>query len=177
MRILGISCYFHDASAALIEDGMLIAAAEEERFTRKKHDYEFPHNAINFCLEQAGIDGQDLDYVVFFEKPFVKFDRLLKTAIQGFPKTYKMFVQSMRTWLFDKLWIKSLIASSVGIDSKRILFSEHHLSHAASAYFYPHSTRLRCLRSTAWANGRPRRWASAEATTLILSESSTFPIQ
>ena len=94
MHILGISCYFHDASAALLEDGILVAAAEEERFTRKKHDYEFPHNAINFCLEQAGIDGQDLDYVVFFEKPFVKFDRLLKTAIQGFPKTYKMFVQS-----------------------------------------------------------------------------------
>ena len=123
MRILGISCYFHDASAALIEDGILIAAAEEERFTRKKHDYEFPHNAINFCLEQAGIEGQDLDYVVFFEKPFVKFDRLLRTAIQGFPKTYKMFVQSMRTWLFDKLWIKSLIARSVGIDPNRVLFS------------------------------------------------------
>ena len=135
MRILGISCYFHDASAALIEDGILIAAAEEERFTRKKHDYEFPYNAISFCLEQAGIEGQDLDYVVFFEKPFVKFDRLLRTAIQGFPKTYKMFVQSMRTWLFDKLWIKSLIARSVGIDPKRVLFSEHHLSHAASAYF------------------------------------------
>ena len=102
---------------------MLVAAAEEERFTRKKHDYEFPHNAINFCLEQAGIEGQDLDYVVFFEKPFVKFDRLLRTAIQGFPKTYKMFVQSMRTWLFDKLWIKSLIARSVGIDPNRVLFS------------------------------------------------------
>lgn len=135
MRILGISCYFHDASAALIEDGVLISAAEEERFTRKKHDYEYPHNAINFCLEQAGLTGKDLDYVVFFEKPFVKFDRLLKTSLQGFPKTYPLFVQSMRTWLFDKLWIKSLIAKSVGIDSKRILFSEHHLSHAASSFF------------------------------------------
>ena len=135
MRILGISCYFHDASAALIEDGVLVAAAEEERFTRKKHDFEFPHNAIQFCFEYAGITGKDLDYVVFFEKPFVKFDRLLKTAIQGFPKTYGMFVQSMRTWLFDKLWVKSLIARSVNVDPKRILFSEHHLSHAASAYF------------------------------------------
>ena len=124
MRILGISCYFHDAAAALIEDGMLVAAAEEERFTRKKHDYEFPDNAIKFCLDQAGITGKDLDYVVFFEKPFVKFDRLLKTALQGFPSTYWMFVQSMRTWLFDKLWVKSLISKSVGVGSEQILF-EH----------------------------------------------------
>ena len=135
MRILGISCYFHDASAALIDDGILVAAAEEERFTRKKHDFEYPHNAVKFCLEQGGVTGKDLDYVVFFEKPFLKFDRLLKTSLQGFPKTYPLFVQSMRTWLFDKLWIKSLIAKSVGIDSKQILFSEHHLSHAASAFY------------------------------------------
>ncbi|MCH7626302.1 MAG: hypothetical protein IIC83_10295 [Chloroflexi bacterium] len=135
MLILGISCYFHDASAALLEDGVLVAAAEEERFTRIKHDYDYPKNAIQFCMDQAGVTGADIDYVVFFEKPFVKFDRLLRTALQGFPKTYWMFVQSMRTWLFDKLWIKSLISRSVGIDSKKILFSEHHLSHAASAYF------------------------------------------
>lgn len=135
MRILGISCYFHDAAAALLEDGVLIAAAEEERFTRKKHDYEFPHNAIRFCLEQGNITSKDLDYVAFFEKPFIKFDRLLRTSLQGFPKTYPLFVQSMRTWLFDKLWIKSLITKSVGVDPKQILFSDHHLSHAASAYF------------------------------------------
>ncbi len=135
MRILGISCYFHDAAAALIEDGVVIAAAEEERFTRKKHDFEFPRNAIQFCLDQGGITGKDLDYVAFFEKPFVKFDRLLKTAMSGFPQTYGTYVQSMRTWLFDKLWIKSAIVKSVGIDANKILFSEHHLSHAASAYF------------------------------------------
>ena len=87
MLILGISCYFHDASAALIEDGVLVAAAEEERFTRKKHDFEYPHNAVKFCLDQGGITGKDLDHVVFFEKPFLKFDRLLKTSLQGFPKT------------------------------------------------------------------------------------------
>jgi carbamoyltransferase len=133
--ILGISCYFHDASAALIDDGVLIAAVEEERFTRKKHDFEFPHNAIQFCLDQANIEGKDLDYVVFFEKPFVKFDRLLKTTLSSFPKTYMMFVQAMRTWLFDKLWVKSLIGRTLGIDKNRILFCEHHLSHAASAYF------------------------------------------
>lgn len=135
MRILGISCYFHDASAALFEDGRLIAAAEEERFSRKKHDYEYPTNAIDFCLASAGIKGEELDFVVFFEKPFVKFERLLKTALHGFPRTYGLFVQSMRTWLFDKLWIKSLIARSLGIDPKKIMFSEHHLSHASSAFF------------------------------------------
>ena len=118
-----------------MEDGMLVAAAEEERFTRKKHDFEFPHNAIRFCLDHRKISGKDLEYVVFFEKPFTKFDRLLGTTLQGFPKTYRMFVQSMRTWLLDKLWVKSLIARSVGIELNKILFSEHHLSHAASAYF------------------------------------------
>ena len=135
MIILGISCYFHDASAALISDGNLLAAAEEERFTRIKHDYSYPTNAIEFCLKKAAIDASDIDYVVFFEKPFTKFERLLKTAIQGFPKTYWMFTQSMRTWLFDKLWIKSLIADHLKIDPKNIMFSEHHISHAASAYY------------------------------------------
>ena len=134
MRILGISCYYHDAAAALLEDGLLIAAAEEERFTRRKHDFGFPHNAIRFCLEQGGITGRDLDYVVFFEKPFTKLDRLLRTSLQGFPKTYRMFVQSMRTWLLDKLWVKNQIARSVGVAPGRVLFSEHHLSHAASAF-------------------------------------------
>ena len=134
MRILGISCYFHDAAAALLEDGKLVAAAEEERFSRKKHDFDFPHQAIRFCLGQANLTGKDLDYVVFYEKPFSKFDRLLRTSLHGFPRTYPMFVQSMRTWLTDKLWVKNTIARSVGVDSDRILFSEHHLSHAASAY-------------------------------------------
>lgn len=135
MRVLGISCYFHDSAAALLEDGQLVAAAEEERFSRKKHDFEFPHNAIRFCLEAGKVAGNDIDYVVFFEKPFVKFDRLLKTVLQGFPRTQSMFVQSMRTWLLDKLWVKSLISRTLGVDGDRVLFSEHHLSHAASAYF------------------------------------------
>ena len=135
MRVLGISCYFHDAAACLLEDGKLIAAAEEERFTRIKHDPSFPSHAIRFCLEQGGIEGPELDYVVFFEKPFVKFERLMMTAVSGFPKTYMQFVHGMRSWLFDKLWIRSHIESALGIDKNRILFSDHHVSHAASAYF------------------------------------------
>ena len=135
MRILGISCYFHDSAAVLLEDGVLVAAAEEERYTRKKHDFEFPENAIRYCLDQGNITGKDLDYAVFFEKPFNKFDRLLRTAFHGFPKTYWMFAQSMRTWLLDKLWVKNIVAKGVGIDLDRVLFSDHHLSHAASSYF------------------------------------------
>ena len=135
MYILGISCYFHDSAAVLLKDGVLLSAIEEERFTRKKHDFEFPFNAVRFCLESNNITGSELDYVVFFEKPFLKFDRLLRTALQGFPKTHRMFTQSMRTWLVDKLWIKNLISKEIGISANNILFSEHHISHAASAYF------------------------------------------
>jgi carbamoyltransferase len=135
MNILGISCYFHDAAAALIQDGKVVAAAEEERFTRKKHDYEFPTNAIRFCLKQAGIEPENLDYVAFFEKPFVKFERLFLTCLQTVPRSYGVFREAMVTWLGDKLWVKHLIQKEVGVPSSKILFGEHHLSHAASAFF------------------------------------------
>lgn len=135
MNILGISCYFHDASAALLKDGELVAAAEEERFTRKKHDYEFPQNAIDFCLGVGGLKAADLDYVVFFEKPFIKFERLLLSSMQTFPRSHKVFREAMITWLGDKLWIKTLIQKRLGVPATKILFSEHHLSHAASTFF------------------------------------------
>jgi carbamoyltransferase len=135
MDVLGISCYFHDAAAALLRDGRLVAAAEEERFSRKKHDYEFPASAIDFCLKTAGIEAGDLDYVVFFEKPFVKFERLLLTSMQTFPKSHRVFREAMVTWLGDKLWIRHLIQQRLGVPVAKILFSEHHLSHAASAFF------------------------------------------
>ena len=135
MHILGISCFFHDAAAAVLKEGLLVAAAEEERFTRKKHDYEFPHQAIRFCLKKAGIRAEELDYVVFFEKPFVKFERILMTVLQTFPKSRKVFQESMVNWLGEKLWIKSLIKERLGVSPEKILFSGHHLSHAASAFF------------------------------------------
>src|SRR5439155_7170275 len=109
VNILGISCFFHDAAAALLRDGEIIAAAEEERFTRKKHDYGFPLNAIEFCLRTGGIRGEDLDLIVFFEKPFLKFERILSSAMQTFPRSRQVFQESMITWLTDKLWIKGLI--------------------------------------------------------------------
>lgn len=136
MYILGISCFYHDAAAALLEDGKLIAAAEEERFTRIKHDFDFPGNAIDFCLEYAGISGRDLNYVVFYEKPFHKFERILMTTFQSFPKSWNVFREAMITWLSDKLWVKNTIKEKTGIEYNKILFGEHHLSHAASA-FYP----------------------------------------
>jgi carbamoyltransferase len=135
MNILGISCYFHDASSALLRDGQLVAAAEEERFTRKKHDYEFPQHAIDFCLRVGRINAADLDYVVFFEKPFVKFERLLLSTMQTFPRSHRVFREAMITWLGDKLWIKHLIQKRLGVPASKILFSEHHLSHAASSFF------------------------------------------
>ena len=134
MHILGISCFYHDAAAALIRDGELIAAAEEERFSRKKHDSDFPRLAIRYCLETAGITAEDLDYVVFYEKPFVKFERILTTSLQVVTKSWKVFGDAMTTWLLDKLWVKNLIRQELGIPSSRILFSEHHLSHAASTF-------------------------------------------
>lgn len=135
MNILGISCYYHDAAAALLMDGMLVAAAEEERFTRLKHDHSFPVNAINFCLGFAQITAQDLDYVVFYEKPLVKFERILQTTLSTFPKSWGVFRESMVTWFDEKLWIKSKIQTELGIPVNKILFVEHHLTHAASAMF------------------------------------------
>ena len=135
MRVLGISCYFHDAAAALLEDGRLVAAAEEERFSRIKHDFGFPERAIRFCLSRAHISGADLDYVAFFEKPFIKFERILQTALGTVPRSQTVFRKAMTAWMLDKLWVKNRIRDTLGIDPNRILFAEHHESHAASAFF------------------------------------------
>src|SRR5579862_9258937 len=135
MLILGISCYYHDAAAALLRDGQLIAAAEEERFSRKKHDYDFPAHAIQFCLREAGVEGRELDYVVFFEKPFRKFDRIMASVLQTYPQSLKVFRESMIGWMLDKMWVASTLESELGVDREKILFSDHHVSHAASAFF------------------------------------------
>jgi carbamoyltransferase len=132
--ILGISCYYHDAAASLLKDGQLVAAAEEERFSRIKHDYSFPQHAIQFCLDSAGITGAEVDYVVFFEKPFRKLDRILATVLQTYPQSWKVFRESMISWVLDKLWVESTLQDKLGVPKDRILFSDHHLSHAASAF-------------------------------------------
>ena len=143
MYILGISAFYHDSASCLIHDGRIIAAAQEERFTRKKHDASFPHNAVQFCLNQAQINPSDIDYCIFYEKPFVKFERLLETYLAFAPKGFLSFASAIPVWIKNKLFQKSLLvknlSSTLGNQinwKKRLLFSEHHLSHAASA-FYP----------------------------------------
>ena len=142
MKILGVSAYYHDAAACLIVDGEIIAAAQEERFTRKKHDSDFPINAIQYCLTKAEAQPQDINYVVFYDKPFSKFERILETYLAFAPSGFKSFVVSLPIWIKEKLFQKNTIIKTLnGIWgnktdwSKRLLFSEHHLSHAASAFF------------------------------------------
>jgi carbamoyltransferase len=142
MNILGISAYYHDAAACLVIDGKIIAAVQEERFTRIKHDSSFPNHAISYCLKEAGISAKDLDHIVFYDKPFLKFERLLETYLAFAPRGFKSFATSLPVWLKDKLFQKSVITKAMtdlwGKDihwGERLLFSEHHLSHAASAFF------------------------------------------
>ena len=142
MNILGISAYYHDSAACLVVDGKIIAAAQEERFTRKKHDENFPVNAINYCLTEARLSAQQIDYVVFYDKPFLKFERLFETYLAFAPKGFKSFATSLPVWVKDKLFQKSVILEALKdhLDkntdwSSKLLFSEHHLSHAASAFF------------------------------------------
>lgn len=135
MYILGVSCFYHDSAAALIKDGELVAAAMEERFTRKKHDNNFPTEAINFVLERAGITGPELDYAVFYEKPFAKFERILMSTLGTWPRSASIWREAVLAWLEDRLWVKNLLLKHLNIPDNRLLFADHHMSHAASAFF------------------------------------------
>jgi carbamoyltransferase len=142
MRILGFSAYYHDAAACLLIDGTLVAAAQEERFTRIKHDAEFPKNAIDYCLKYANLKPEDIDYIVFYDKPFLKFERIFETYLAFAPRGFKSFATSLPVWVKDKLFQKKGILTALSeklcneVDwGKKLLFSEHHLSHAASAFF------------------------------------------
>jgi carbamoyltransferase len=141
VRILGISAFYHDSAAALLEDGRIVAAAQEERFTRKKHDSGFPSNALRYCLSESGGGLEGLDHVVFYDKPFLKFERLLETYTAFAPRGFKSFRMAIPLWLREKLFLKSLLKNELRkLDpdktwNERLLFSEHHLSHAASAFF------------------------------------------
>jgi carbamoyltransferase len=144
MNILGISAFYHDSAACLVKDGVIVAAAQEERFTRKKHDHNFPTHAIRYCLEEAGLKGANLDYVAFYDKPILKFERLLETYLAYAPVGIKSFLMAMPLWIKQKLWMKELISKELDYHGK-ILFPEHHASHAASAFFpspYPEAAFL-----------------------------------
>lgn len=141
MRLLGVSAYYHDSAAALVVDGHVLAAVQEERFTRVKHDPAFPRAAIDYCLSSAQLKLSDIDHVVFYDKPFLKFERLLETYLAFAPQGYRSFARAMPIWLRDKLFLRQLLTSELrksepGFHESRLLFSEHHMSHAASA-FYP----------------------------------------
>lgn len=134
MHVLGISAFYHDSAACILKNGEIIAAAQEERFTRKKHDYCFPQQSIQFCLKHAGIAVTDLDYVSFYEKPLLKFDRLLKTYLMHAPRGFESFVTAMPLWVKEKLWMSREIRKKLGYQGP-LLCPEHHQSHAASAFF------------------------------------------
>ena len=133
MNILGISAFYHDSAAALLRDGDLVAAAHEERFTRKRHDPSLPVKAVDYCLEVAGMKIDDIDYVVFYDKPFIKLERILMTYIATCPRSLPSFTTSIPIWLKEKLWIPRIIGAELGYDGE-VLFAEHHQSHAASAF-------------------------------------------
>jgi len=133
-HILGISAYYHDSAACLVTDGEIVAAAQEERFTRKKHDHNFPSNAVAYCLREGGLRASDLDHVVFYDKPFQKFERLLETYLDYAPAGIRSFLQAMPLWLREKLWMREHIEKELDCAGK-VLFTEHHESHAASAFF------------------------------------------
>src|SRR5512133_1124127 len=143
MNILGISAYYHDSGAALVRDGDILAAAQEERFTRKKHDPGFPHRAIDYCLQAGGIRLKDVKYLVFYDKPLVKFERLLETYLGFAPKGIQSFLAAMPVWMKEKLLLKSLLVKEFLVHEEGMakselppmLFCEHHESHAASAFY------------------------------------------
>ena len=135
MKILGISAHYHDSAAALLVDGVPICSVQEERLSRRKGDSDFPMAAIEWCLERGGLDPEQLDAVVFYEKPFLKFERILTLALRNFPHTWRTFPRAMKNSLGGKLWVKAIINSSLGVPLKKVFFTEHHQSHAAAAFF------------------------------------------
>jgi carbamoyltransferase len=133
MYILGISCFYHDSAACLVRDGQIVAAVQEERYTRRKHDPRFPKNAIKYCLQEANITADQLDYVVFYDKPLLTFERLLLTYLTVAPKGLRSWLEAMPLWLGQKLHMPKVIQREIGYDGD-VLFTEHHEAHAASAF-------------------------------------------
>jgi carbamoyltransferase len=174
MNILGISCFYHDSASALNKDGRLIAAAQEERFTRKKHDQDFPTHAIRYCLEEAKIQSTDLDYIGFYDKPFIKFERLLTTYIATFPKSLPSFLKSMPIWIKEKLWIPQKIREELG-ETAKLLFIDHHLSHAASSFFVSPFTESAILTADGVGEWETTTLGMGRENTISLTHSIHFP--
>ena len=182
MNVLGVSCYYHDSAAALLQEGRVVAAAEEERLSRIKHDRSFPQRAAEFCLRRGGVSSRDIDYVVFYERPLAKFDRILTTAIGTFPRSHQFFAEAMISWIQEKLWIKSKLMSALGLPADRVLFVDHHMSHAASAFFCSPFRRAAVLTVDGVGEWSTATWGVAEAdwdgkgkNSILLRREMRFP--
>src|SRR3954470_11704456 len=179
MKILGLSCFYHDAAAALLVDGLPVAAVQEERLSRRKNDSAFPIGAIEYCLDQAELEPADLDAVVFYERPMLKFDRVLTTLLRSFPRSFHAFPQAMKNMLGEKAWMRGVIGSRLGVPGKKILFTEHHQSHAAAAFLTAPTKEAAILTADGvgeWATlttGIGRR--GPEGTTIALDREIRFP--
>src|SRR5205807_4764360 len=145
MKILGVSAHYHDAAAALVIDGMPVAAVQEERLSRRKSDAAFPMAAIEWCLDHAGREPDDLDAVVFYERPMLKFERILTTALRAFPRSWRSFGHAMKNSLGEKVWVRGIISSHLGVPGRKVLFTEHHQSHAAAAFLTAPTNRAAIL--------------------------------
>jgi carbamoyltransferase len=174
MYILGISAYYHDAAAALVKDGDIVAAAQEERFTRKKHDARFPVSAIRHCLDTAGISVKDLGYVAFYDKPFVKFERILQTYLAYAPHGIRSFLKAVPLWIKKKLWIRDLITKELGYDGV-VLFLEHHESHAASAFFPSPFREAAIVTMDGVGEWATASYGAGKGNTVILEKEIRFP--
>ncbi|MBI4716724.1 MAG: carbamoyltransferase [Planctomycetes bacterium] len=174
MNVLGISCYYHDAGAALVRDGQLIAAAEEERFTRKKHDFDFPARAIEYCLKEAGITIDRVDHVGFYEKPLVKFNRILESILACWPLTYQAWLKALPLWLGHRLHMGREIQEKLGTD-KEILYCQHHLSHAASAFLVSPYREAAIITADGVGEWTTTAWGVGKGTDIEMFKEIRFP--
>jgi len=175
MKILGLSAFYHDSAACLLVDGELVAAAQEERFSRKKHDHRFPGAAVDYCLGEAGIEAADLDSVAFYDKPWLKFERLLETYMAFAPQGLPSFYKAMPLWLRQKLWMEDLIRKELGGYAGEVLFPEHHQSHAASAFFPSPFERAAILTSDGVGEWATASWGTGRDTKMELRQELHFP--
>ena len=174
--ILGISAFYHDSAAALIVDGELIAAAQEERFTRKKHDPAFPALAVEYCLKEAALTQADIDYVVFYEKPFTKFERLLETYLAFAPSGFRSFVMAMPVWLKEKLFINRHIRKALpDAANAKLVYTEHHESHAASAFFPSPFEEAALLTLDGVGEWNTTTWGVGKGNKIDLQQQINFP--
>ncbi|MFN3598099.1 MAG: carbamoyltransferase [Rubricoccaceae bacterium] len=174
MTVLGLSCFYHDSAAALVRDGRVVAAAQEERFTRRKHDAGFPERAVAYCLAEAGLAARDLDAVAFYDKPLLKFERLLETYLSFAPRGLASFVKAMPVWIKQKLWISDLLARKLGYEGP-LVFPEHHESHAASAFFPSPFEEAAFVTTDGVGEWATTSWGTGAGNRLAIRQEIHFP--